>query len=269
MTDEEIMNAAANPALQRMQRGEAALGLIVHLGRSAEIARVAKVTDHDFVFVDMQHAIFSLETVSHIIQAANALNIAPLVRLPSVDDLNAATLLDAGAGGLIFPNVHTADDARRAVARCKFNPIGRRSVQGTYSKFNYANLPLQEITSFLNRNTLVVCMIESREGLENVDEIAAVEGVDVLHVGANDLLFDLGKPRAYGGPEITDAMNKILAAGKKHGKYVGFGGDKNPERQAALVKQGVRFITTNGDLHLLIEEFGRRNGELRKLFAAH
>ncbi|HVZ14433.1 MAG TPA: aldolase/citrate lyase family protein [Bauldia sp.] len=268
MSDDAIMEAAANPALVRMQKDEVALGLIVHLGRSGEIARVAKVTDHDFLFIDMQHAIFSLETVNHIVQAANALNIAPLIRLPSVDDLNAATLLDVGAAGLVFPNVHTADDARRAVAKCKFSPLGRRSVQGTYSKFNYAKLPLPKITSFLNRHTLIVCMIESREGLENVDAIAAVEGVDVLHVGANDLLFDLGAPRAYGGPEITDAMNRILAAGKKHGKYVGFGGDKDPARQAALVKQGVRFITTNGDLHLLIEEFGRRNGELRKLFSA-
>src|SRR5437899_1247360 len=121
-----------NPVKARMAAGDVALGMIVRLARSGDIARIAKTTGHDFIFIDRQHALFSLETVGHIAQAALGCGVAPLVRVRSCDDPDTSLLLDNGATGIVFPDVNSAADARRAVAACKFPPIGKRSVAGAY-----------------------------------------------------------------------------------------------------------------------------------------
>src|SRR5437588_10844166 len=130
------MNARVlqNPVKARMAAGEVALGMIVRLARSGDIARIAKTTGHDFIFMDRQHSLFSLETIGHIAQAALGCGVAPLVRARSCDDPDVSVILDNGATGIVFPDVNTAAEAKRAVNACKFAPIGRRSVGGGYPK---------------------------------------------------------------------------------------------------------------------------------------
>src|SRR3954471_20066385 len=120
-------NELINPVKARMQAGDVSLGMIVRLSRSGDIARLAKTTGHDFIFIDMQHALFSLETVGHIAQAALGCGVAPLVRVRSCHDADTSVILDNGATGIIFPDVNSAADARAAVDACKFAPIGKRS----------------------------------------------------------------------------------------------------------------------------------------------
>ena len=250
-----------------MKAGEVALGMNVRLARSGDIASIARSTGHDFLFLDAQHAIFSLETLAHIAQAARGAGVAPLVRVRSVDDPDTSLLLDAGVTGIVFPDVNTAAQARRAVETAKFAPIGRRSVSGGYALFDFRTLPLAEVVRALNENTLVVCMIETREGLANVEEIAAVEGVDVIHVGCNDLLADMGKPGAFGDPEIVSAVERVIAVANANGKFAGLGGDRNVERQVRFIRKGVRFMTTQTDIGFLMAEASRRTGELRQALA--
>src|SRR6202171_4112163 len=207
-----------NPIKQRMQAGGVSLGMPVRLGRSGDIARIAKSTGHDFLFIDCQHSVFNFESIGHIASTAMACGVAPLVRVRGIDDPDVSLLLDNGAMGIVYPDVNTAAQARRAVDACKFAPIGKRSVVGGYPNFDYRPLPLAHATRALNDSTLVVCMIETREGLANVAEIAAVEGVDVVHVGCNDLLAAMGKPGAFGDPEIVAAVEQVIAAAHAHGK---------------------------------------------------
>src|SRR5712691_11492560 len=126
-----------NPALERMRAGDVALGMPVRLGRSGDIARIAKTSGHDFIFIDMQHSLFSVETVGHIAQAALGCGISPLARVLGVDDPMTPLLLDNGVTGIVFPDVGTADQARRAVDRAKFPPVGKRSVAGGYPQFDF------------------------------------------------------------------------------------------------------------------------------------
>lgn len=253
-----------NPAKERMQAGDVALGLIVRLARSGDIARIAKTSGHDFIFIDCQHAIFSLETVAHIAQAALGCGVAPLVRVRSCDDPQIPVLLDNGVTGIIVPDVNTADQARRAVGAAKYAPIGRRSVGGGSTVFDHATVPLAESIRVLNEITLVVCMIETAEGLANVDEIAAVEGVDVLHVGCSDLSVSLGKPGEYGDREIVAAMQRVIVAAARHGKIAGLGGDRDLARQVDYIRQGVRFVTTQADLTLLLAAATQKASEIRE-----
>jgi len=253
-----------NPVKARMRAGEVALGMIVRLARSGDVVRVAKTSGHDFVFIDRQHSLFSLETIGHLAQVGLGCGTAVLVRARSCDDPDISLMLDNGVTGIIFPDVNTAAQARRAVDACKFAPIGKRSVGGGYPNFDCAPVPLAHATRALNEATLVVCMIETQEGLRNVDAIAAVDGVDVVHVGCNDLLAAMGKPGAFGDPQIVAAVERVIAAARQHGKFPGLGGERDLARQLDFIRKGVRFVTTQTDLGFLLAEASRRTAEIRK-----
>jgi 2-keto-3-deoxy-L-rhamnonate aldolase RhmA len=254
----------ANPVKKRMQAGDVALGMIVRLARSGDVARIAKSTGHDFIFIDTQHSLFSVESIGHIAQTALGCGIAPLVRVRSCDDPDTSLILDNGVTGIVFPDVNTDAEAQRAVDACKFPPIGKRSVSGGYPIFDFRPVPIAQCVPLLNENTLVVCMIETMEGLANVEAIAAVEGVDVIHVGCNDLLTNIGKPGAFGSLEIVAAVDRVIAAAEKHKKFAGLGGERDQERQLAFIRKGVRFVTTQTDIGFLMAAAGQRTDSIRK-----
>ena len=253
-----------HPLKQIFKDGKVALGLLTRLARSGDIARIAKTTGHDFVFIDAQHAAYTPETVGHIAQAALGIGIAPLVRVRSCDDPQTQVFLDIGATGVVFPDVNTAAEAKRAVDRARFPPVGRRSAAGAYPLFDYRAISMADTVAAITENTLVGVMIETPEGLANVEAIAAVEGIDVIHVGLNDLLTAMGKPGAYGTPDHINALDRIFAAAKKHGKVCGVGGDRNLQRQMDSIRNGAQFLTTNSDIAFMMAEANRVTGELRK-----
>ena len=253
-----------NTVKELLKADKVALGMNVRLGRSGDIARIAKSSGHDFIFIDIQHSLFNIETIGHIAQAALDCGISPLVRVRSCDDPDTSVLLDNGVTGIVFPDIGTAAEAKRAVNRAKFPPVGTRSVSGSYPIFDYRPVSTADAVPALNENTLVVCMIETVEGLENIEEIAAVDGIDVIHVGSNDLLTAMGKPGTFGSAEHVAALDRIFAATRAHGKIPGVGGDRNVERQAAFIRKGARFITTNSDIAFIIAEASRVTGALRQ-----
>ena len=240
-----------NPAKERLRDGGVALGLPVRLSRSGDIARIARATGHDFLFIDCQHSMFNLETIGHITQAALDSGVAPLVRVRGIDDPDVSLLLDNGVMGIVYPDINTPAHARKAVDVCKFAPLGKRSVSGGYPHFDYRSVPLSVSTPQLNDGSLLVCMIETIEGLENVEAIAAIEGVDVIHLGSNDLLANMGKPGQFDDPALLTAQDRVIAACRKHGKWAGCGGNRDPQRQLEIIRKGYQFITTQSDIGLL------------------
>ncbi len=237
---------------EMLAAGKPVLGINVRASRSADVAHIAKTSGHQFLFIDCQHAIFDLETIAHMAQTAHAIGIPALVRVRSVADQDVSLLLDNGVSGIVFPDVNTAEDARRAVAAARFAPIGRRSVGGAYARFDFRAMPTGELMQRLNDETLLVCMIETTEGLANLDAIAAVPGFDVLHVGSNDLLADMGKPGQFDCPEIVEAQARVIAAARANGKFAGCGGNRDVARQAAAIRAGAQFVTTQTDIAFMM-----------------
>ena len=264
MADKAILT---NPLKEMMKAGKVALGMNVRLARSGDIARIAKSSGHDFIFIDGQHAIFTLETIAHIAHTALGCGITPLARVKSVDDQDVQVLLDNGVMGIVYPDVNTAAEARRAVARAKFPPIGKRSAAGAYPMFDYRPVPASQTVSALNDATLVVCMIETPEGVNNVEEIAKVDGVDVIHIGANDLLTAMGKPGAFGDPEGAKAIDRVISVTAASGKIPGMGGDRHIPRQIEYIRKGARFLTTNSEIAFIMAEATRVTTELRRALA--
>lgn len=257
------MSLITNPAIERMRSNEPALGMIVRLSRTVEIAKVAAASGHDFIFVDAQHGPFSMETISDLVQAAASVGVAGLVRVRGSDDADIGRILDMGAAGIVVPDVETAEGARQAVNAARFAPLGRRSVSASYSALGFRPIPVGEATPALDAATLVVCMIETSKGMDNIDAIAAVEGVDVLHLGANDMLADMGMPGQFTAPEFIAIKERFFAACKAHGKWAGLGGDKDIERQKDAIAKGARFITTHTDLGFLLQAASAKTAGLR------
>ncbi len=256
--------ALGNPAKARLAVGDVALGMPIRLGRSADIVRIARATGHDFIFIDVQHAVFNLETIANLCNIALALDVAPLVRVRGVADPDVSMLLDNGATGIVFPDVSTADDARRAVDLCRFPPRGRRSVGANFPQYDCRGVPLMQLVPEIDAQTLVVVMIETLEGLANCEAISATAGVDVLHVGSNDLLAAMGKPGRFDDPELVAAQDRVIAAARRHGKWAGCGGNRDVERQVAAIRRGATFVTTHSDIGFLMPAASAWTSGVRK-----
>lgn len=252
-----------NVALRHMRAGQAALGMQVRLGRSGEVAALAGATGHDWIMLDLQHSGIDMATVVEISLAAYGFGVSPVVRVAGPDHPDTVRLLDAGVMGVILPDTRSAMQARNFVRQCRFPPLGTRSVTTGYVTLGYEPLHISEAADILNHETLVVCMIESVEAVEQLEEIAAVEGIDVVHLGCNDLLMQMGQPGHFASPDLAAIVQRLLAACEKHGKFAGFGGDRDLARQRAFVLAGGRFLTTDSDLGFLRLEAARKTQALR------
>jgi staphyloferrin B biosynthesis citrate synthase len=241
-----------NPVLTRMRAGQPALGLTTRLLTGADAIRIARASGHDFLRIDTQHALFDLEAMKQTALAGLGERFGTVVRVRSIHDPDAAVLLDAGIGGLVFPNIDTEEQARQAVRVAKFPPLGERSYGGSYPHFDYANVSPGEAMAQLNQSTLVACMIESSSGLDRVEAIASVPGVDVIHLGMSDLLISMGKAGDYDDPVVEMALRRIVDAVGEAGNFAGCGGAPSVDHQAAAITAGARFVTTRADANFLL-----------------
>ncbi len=257
------MGVIQNVALRRMREGDTALGMQIRLGRSSEVAGLAGATGHDWIMLDMQHSGIDIGTVVSIALGSYGFGVTPVVRVSGVDNPDTVRLLDAGVMGVILPDTRSAQQAQAFVRQCRFPPLGSRSVSTGYVVLGYEPLHISQAAEVLNRETLVVCMIESLEGLANMEEIAAVEGVDVVHLGCNDLLMEMGLPGQFDAPELAAIVQRLLATCARHGKFAGCGGDRNVARQRQFIEAGGRFVTTDSDLGFLRLEASRKTQALR------
>ena len=154
--------------------------------------------------------------------AALEAGITPLVRVPGVAEVS--RVLDGGALGIIAPHVRSAAEARDYVRAAKFPPLGDRSAAGPLPHLHYRSFPAAEADAALNAATMLMVQFESEEALAKADEIVAVDGVDMVMIGSNDLLADWGIPGQYDHARLREAYAKTIAACRKHGKHVGVGG---------------------------------------------
>jgi 2-keto-3-deoxy-L-rhamnonate aldolase RhmA len=242
----------ANLAKDRLTRGELAIGMGVRGLRGVEVARVMKTAGYDFLFIDLEHGAASVETAFQISVAALDAGIAPLVRVPHGELAMGTRCLDAGGLGLVVPHVDNADEARAMVDAFKFAPLGRRSIGGAYPQFGFASVPAAEVVSGLNDATLVVAMIETPRAVQNAEQIAAVPGIDVLLMGTNDLCLEMGISGKLEDERVVSAIDTVVAACRKHGKWPGLGGVYGRELMKRYVGRGMRFVLAGNDISLLL-----------------
>ncbi len=245
------MAHAINAAKARLRKGELAIGIGVRLVRNVDIIKVMKAAGFDWLFLDLEHGVMSIETAAAICVAAQDSGIAPIVRVPYGELAMATRLLDGGALGIVIPHVDTAEEAREIADRLRYPPRGHRSVGGGQAQFDYAPMPLGEMTEKSDENTLIVVMIETPKGVENAEAIAAVPGIDSLLVGSSDLSMELGIPGQTGHEKVQAGVDKVVAACRKHNKWPGMGGAYSEELLKLYTDKGMQLILAGNDLPML------------------
>ena len=255
-----------NNVKEKLARGEVVASMTVRLTRSIEIARIAKTAGFDSIYVDVEHSSLSLETTGQICIAALEIGIAPFVRVPSTRPEHVSRALDGGALGVIAPHIRSAAEAREVVVSAKYPPLGERSAGGPLPHLRYRSFPAAEANAAMNEATMVVVQFETTDAIERADEIAAVDGVDLVLVGTNDLLADMGLAGQYEHERVRQAYARTLAACRKHGKHVGVGGlATRPQLAAEFVRMGARYVSTGTDLAFLLAESTVRAKQVKEI----
>jgi 2-keto-3-deoxy-L-rhamnonate aldolase RhmA len=239
---------SVNSAKRKLAEGKRVLFMGLRQARSADIVLIAAECGFDGIYVDLQHSPLTLETASTLCIAALGAGLTPIVRPPGHAPEMLSRALDAGAQGLLVPDVEDAGQASALVAAAKFPPLGRRSVMGPTPALGYRASGLGKINELLNAETLVIAMLETARGVENAEAIAAVPGIDMLLIGSNDLCTSLGIPGELRHPKLRAAYETAAAACGKHGKHLGVGGIRgDAELQQQLIRLGARFIIAGND----------------------
>ena len=259
------MVAVVNRVKERIARGEVALCMASRLARTADLGMIADACGFDSFYIDIEHSSISTDIAAQIVAAALPIGITPMARIPGHDFDLAARLLDAGALGIICPQVDTVEQAKAMVAACKFPPLGHRSVAGAGPLQFYRATPLAEVNAEGNALTLCIPMLETPHGIDNAEAIAAVPGIDMLLIGSNDLSAALGIPGELKHAKIRAAFETAAMACKQHGKCLGVGGVRGDAALAAdLVKLGARFIIAGLDTGYLLQAAKADVAALRK-----
>lgn len=227
------------------------------------IGHILKAAGCDFALFDLEHSGFGFETVKSAMRYFEAAGIAPIVRVPSKEYHHIARACDMGAEGIMIPMVGDAAEAKAVVDCMKYHPAGHRGVALGVAHDNYSGGSVPEKLAGANERTTLFCQIETAAGAANADAIAAVEGVDVLWVGHFDLSVSLGIPGQFDHPKFLEAIERTVAAAKKHGKSLGRL-VPTTDLGIALYKQGFDFCCYSGDVWVLRDALAEAVKRLRE-----
>jgi 2-keto-3-deoxy-L-rhamnonate aldolase RhmA len=241
----------ADYGLKEMSRDKRAkLGHFIVEFATPGIGHILKSAGCDFVLFDLEHSGFGFETVKSTLRYFEAAQLPAIVRVPSLEYHHIARAMDMGAEGLMLPMVGNADQARHIVDSMKYHPAGKRGVALQVAHDRYRPGTVTDKFTGANSRSTLFCQIETEEGVENAEAIAAVEGVDALWVGHFDLSVSLGVPGDFDHQKFRDAIERTTAAARKHDKALG---RLVPTVQQGieLFSQGFDFICYSGDVWVL------------------
>ena len=254
-----------HPVRAKLQAGESVLGVTITTP-SIEIAALAATVGFDFLWVEMEHSPITLETLRAIVLATRALPAATFARVPVAELWTAKRVMDQGVSGVIFPFASTPDRVRTAAAACRYPPNGKRGSGAGLATFTWPD-PGDYYDS-ADENLLTIVVIEEAQAVNDIEEIAATPGVDVLFIGTSDLSFSLGLRGRQGEPLLDEHISRVVAAGQKHGKFLGRPAG-SPEEVVAYRKQGFQFFQSQTELGLIrlgAKALGLKETKLKALY---
>lgn len=259
------MTIFANHIKRKMGAGQVVLGFGVYHLRTSATGLLAAATDHDWLFLDMEHGAFSLHEVTQICAAALPTGVTPIVRVSGSALDEGSRALDGGAMGIVVPHVDTVAQARRVADAFRYPPHGHRSWGGPPVTFGFRAPGNAEAQAATDPEILVIAMIESAEAVVNAAAIAAVDGIDLLFVGASDLTADMGISGQTQHPRLIEAFETVRSACAASGKILGMGGIYDPVAAGIYMRFGPKFILTGADHTYLVDGARQRSTAFRTL----
>lgn len=230
---------------KKIKNGEPAIGTFIKL-TDAAVPEILKLAGFDFFVLDTEHVAIDREQLVSIVRAADAAGITPIVRVRENNQVEILQNLDLGYAGVQVPNVDSADAARKLVSYVKYTPNGVRGLSPSVRACGYGTCGVQDYIDKANANTMVISHCETKQCVEDIDNVLKVDGVDVIFIGPMDLSQSYGVPGHPENPEVKAAIDmvtkKTIAAGKAVGTVAG-----TPARAKELIAQGVQYILMASD----------------------
>jgi 4-hydroxy-2-oxoheptanedioate aldolase len=229
-----------------LKKDRYALGAFVSVNAPA-IVEVLAISGLDFVVLDMEHSPLNFESVENMIRAAEIYDITAIVRVTDFDKKIIARLLDVGSHGIQVPMVHTPQRAMEVIQAAKYPPFGDRGMSGGRGT-KYGSI--ENYREVSNRECITVCMCESKEAVDNIEEIVKTPLLDVVFVGAADLSQSLGVPGRMDDPVVEEHILRVVKACRKSGVVAGIV-TSGAEEANKRISQGFRYVTVLNDMRLL------------------
>lgn len=233
----------------KIKNGQLTVGSWITLGHPG-IADIMAKSGFDWLTVDLEHSTITIEQAANLIRAIDYHGIAPLVRLTSNDENQIKRVMDAGAHGVIVPNVKSAAEAEHAVKSVYYPPTGTRGV-GLARAQNYG-VSFDDYKKWLEENAVIIVQIEHIDAVNDLEAILSVDGIDGFIIGPYDLTGSLGKPGDFDDPDFILAMNEIRSVSKKMGKTGGIHVvEPDIEQLKTRIGEGYRFLAYSVDIRML------------------
>jgi 2-keto-3-deoxy-L-rhamnonate aldolase RhmA len=241
-----------NPLKARLSKGEAVWGTFIFEYGSPSAPRILQAAGWDYALIDSEHAGFGVETVSNLLQVSSAVGFPTLVRVPETQRSFLSRPLDAGAMGLMIPRVESQEQAETIVRYTKYPPVGDRGVVLGTAHTAYQMVDGKQFLRQANRELLLIMQIETQTGLDHMEEILSVKGLDVALIGPYDLSTSLGIPGEVNHPRMQRAIDAFLKGCRKHGVIPG-NFVTSIEDGKQWLRRGMRFLIYSSDFGMLVE----------------
>jgi len=247
---------------ERLKTGKAMLGPFINVCHPA-VMEIAGLAGFDFAIIDTEHGEISTDRAVDMIRAAKLGGCSPILRVYGNQPELIGKALDMGADGVQVPMICSKEQAQAAVNAAKFSPDGSRGCNRFVHAARYSDMTGAEFFGESNKRTAVLLQVEGKEGLDNIEEILTVPGIDVLFIGPYDLSASLGIPGQVEHPLVLAAMEKTQAAAKKVGVALGFFCDDVPTA-IKWKNRGVQYLSFSADVSLLYNAFKTSVEEFNK-----
>lgn len=239
-----------NSVKSELANGNTVFGTMVFEFFTPGLCQILHVAGASFVILDMEHSGIGIDTIKAQISFARGLDIVPMVRVPSGQYHLISTILDAGAMGIMVPMVETEEQARQIASWSRYRPAGIRGLAFSMAHDDYEDGSVIEKMKAANERVIIIALIETAKGIENVESIIAVPGIDVGWLGHFDLTDSMGIPTQFEHPQFLDAVNRFVSACKKHKKPAGFlAGNAKIAKQ--WQERGFQMLCLGTDISLL------------------
>jgi len=246
---------------QKITSGQLSIGSWITLGNTA-IGEILSNSGYDWLVVDLEHSMISMEQAGELIRVIDLAGVAPLVRLTSNSEEQVKRVMDAGAHGIVVPMVNTREEAERAVASTRYGPQGSRGVglaraQGYGAEF-------REYLDWQKSEPIVIVQIEHEKAVANLEDIFSTQGVDGFIIGPYDLSCSMSIPGEFDHPDFLEAMEYIRSTGQKMGCTSGLHiVEPDTERLRQVIDEGYRFIAYSVDIRML-DVAARKGAEIQE-----
>lgn len=235
---------------KKIKSGKTVLGTMLTLINSPNIIWVLKDLGFDFIFIDCEHGTYTFQDVSHLVSLCRALDMGVIIRVPQPDRQSIQKYSDMGIDGIMLPMVENPEQAKVASKYARYIPKGNRGM-GLGALVDYkTEIDLSELITEINEDYIILTQIETRQGVEKIDEILSVPGVDGVFFGVYDMSISYGKPGKIYDPIFRESIKKVLDCAKYHNKILGhhFFGYEDLEWG---LEQGVKLVTWHTDVSAL------------------